>query len=113
MYPSSSYNALLRHERVISLDVEGDVMGGARAERPRSWRARRLVMQIDNAAGSAAAGFKAVVIAIDAEFAEAERLDEELFLLLDGAHRHHCAEEPARRHIGLISFVVHGRRRSS
>src|SRR5262245_16653103 len=37
---------------------------------------------------------------IDADLSEAERVDEELLLFLDAAHRHHGTEEAARGHVG-------------
>ncbi len=91
---------LLRDERGIGLDVEGNVMRCARAEGPRSRRARRLVMQIDDAARTTSASLEPMDVAIDSELAKTHRLDEELLLLLDTAYRHHRAEESTRRDVG-------------
>ena len=84
----------------------------AGAKGPCAWRSRRLVMEIDDRSGTAAGRFEAVIVAVNAQFPESERVDEELLLLLDASHRHHGAEEPARRHVSA-DLARHPRRETA
>ena len=115
---------LLCEERLVVFDGEGDVMKRAGAEAPTARRQIGFMVQVDDAPWPTPGGREPVVWSIDTDPLEAQGVDEELFLFLDAAHRHHGAEEAARGDVradvfrrprspevvGFDDFVVHARR---
>ena len=94
--PELLVDRLLLHERLVRLDVEGDVMRRPGAEAPASGIPVRFVVQIHDPAGAGAWNFESMIRAVDSDLPEAERVDEKRFLIANVAHRQHGAEKAAR-----------------
>src|SRR5262249_53751102 len=88
-------HGFLLRQGIVGFDVERDVMGRAGAEAPASRRPLRLDVQIDDASGTGSRDLEAMVRAVDANLAEAERVDEKRFLVAHVANRQHSPEEAA------------------
>src|SRR5438067_5866945 len=74
-------------------------MSRAGAEAPASGRPLRFEVQVDDASGAVPRDLEPMIGSIDAYLAEAERVDEERFLLAHVTHRQHRPEEAARRDV--------------
>src|SRR6187399_3598717 len=91
---------LLLGERVIALDLEGDVMPGAGAESPAALIAIRFVMQNQRLDGTTVADFEAVIRPLRTRLAKAERLGQEALLFGQLAYGQYRPEEAAVRDVG-------------
>ena len=98
--PQLLVQGLLARQLLVVLDPEGDVVERALAETPAARRTIRLVVQVHEAGRVAARQRQAMEVAVDADLAEAQGVDEELLRLGQLTHRQHRGVEPARRHIG-------------
>ena len=78
---------------------EGDVMGNALREYPRTLLHVRLMQEVDGLLRAALVDVEAGVGAFGSDFREAESVYEKALLLLQVAHRHDDAVEPANRDI--------------
>ena len=81
--PELFVQRLLCQQRLVVVNLEGDVMEDAGPEAPASRGAIGFVMQVDDAPGRAHGSLEAVIRSVDADLAEAHGLDEEPLLFLD------------------------------